>query len=150
MAKKDKPKKEKQLDLGLKGSPKNLFFKFRSKLSRFLIRFEIKEFLRNPFTWFVIILSLSFIITQTYILVNNISSYPEKLPVWQNQISLSKRLSEKNSLYIFPVISSSILLLGILFSNIFYHREKFLSKILLLTIILSITGITFTFLKLVP
>lgn len=150
MAKKDKPKKEKQLDLGLKGSPKNLFYKFRSKLSNFLIRFEIKEFLRNPFTWFVIILSLSFITTQIYILVNNISSFPEKLPVWQNQISLSKRLSEKTSLYAFPTISSSILVLGIFLSNISYHKEKFLSKILLLSIALSITGLTFAFLKLVP
>ena len=73
MGRKDKPKKEKQLDLGLKGSPKNLFYKLKSKLSNFLIRFELKEFLRNPFTWFVIIISLAFIAVQIYILINNIT-----------------------------------------------------------------------------
>jgi len=150
MGRKDKPKKEKQLDLGLKGSPKNLFYKLKSKSSDFLIRFEVKEFLRNPFTWFVIIISLAFIAVQIYILINNISLYPKILPVWQNQISLTKRLSKRESLYAFPIISASILILGILSTNIYYHREKFLSKILLYTIILSITGLTFAFLKLIP
>jgi len=150
MVKEDKSKKEKQLDLGLKESPKNLFYKFRSKLSNFLIRFEIKKFLRNPFTWFIIILSLSFITTQVYVLTNNISSYPKDLPIWQNQISLKKRLSEKEFLYIFPLVSGLILVVGVIFSNIYYHREKFLSKILLFTVILSVTGLTFAFLKLIP
>jgi len=150
MGRKDKSKKEKQLDLGLKGSPKNSFYKFKKNFLNFFIRFEIKEFLRNPFTWFVIILSLSFIITQTHILVTNISSYPTKLPVWQNQMSLRKRLTEKRFLYAFPIISSFILVLGIVFSNIYYHKEKFLSKILLFTVILSVTGLTLAFLKLIP
>ena len=150
MQNKKKPKKEKQLNLGLKQSPKNIFYKFKLNLSEFLIRFEIKEFLRNPFTWLVTILSLSFIITQGYILYENISSYPIKLPIWQNQVSLSKRLVNKEFLYIFPSLSIFVLIIGIFLSNIYYHKEKFLSKILLFSILLSIISITFAFLKLIP
>jgi len=150
MAKKEKPKKEKQLDLGLKQSPKNLLYKFRKSFSNFLVRFEIKEYLRNPFTWFVIILSLSFIATQIYILVNELPSYPQELPLWQNQTSLGKRLANKNLLYSIPIICGSVLILGGILSNVFYHKEKFLSKMLLLSVLLSIIGLTFSFLKLIP
>lgn len=150
MAKKEKPKKEKQLDLGLKESPKNLLYKIKSRVSNLLIRFEIKEFLRNPFTWLVVILSLCFIGTQIYILINNLQSYPQELPIWQNQTSLDKRLEGKEYVYIFPIISGATLIIGSTLSNIFYHKEKFLSKILLFSILLSVTGLTVAFLKLVP
>jgi hypothetical protein len=150
MAKKEKPKKEKQLDLGLKQSPKNLFYKFRQSFSNFLVRFEIKEYLRNPFTWFVITLSLSFIATQIYILINELPTYPQELPIWQNQTSLNKRLADKNLLFFIPILCGSVLLLGTILSNVFYHKEKFLSKILLLAVLLSVTGLTFSFLKLIP
>lgn len=149
MAKKQKPKKEKQLNLGLKESPKNFLYKIKSRTSKFFIRFEIKEFLKSPFTWFAIIISLGFIATQIYILINNISQYPEKIPIWQNQILLERKIERKDLLYIFPVISSSILLIGSITSNIFYHKEKYLSKILLFSVLLAITGTTFAFLKLV-
>ena len=150
MVKKEKPKKEKQLDLGLKQSPKNIFYKFKLRFTKFLIRFEIKEFLRSPFTWLVVILSLSFIITQGYVLFENISSYPSELPIWQNQVLLSRRLMEKNFLYIFPSISIFTLIIGIFLSNIYYHKEKFLSKILLFSVLLSVMSLTFAFLKLIP
>ena len=149
MVKKEKPKKEKQLDLGLKQSPKNILYKIRSKISDILIRFEIKEFLRNPFTWFVIILSLCLIGVQIYILLNNISSYPNEIPIWQNQTSLEKRLENKEFLYFFPSLSGFIIIFGSVLTNIFYHKEKFLSKMMLLSIILSIIGLTIAFLKLV-
>lgn len=150
MAKTKKPKKEKQLNLGLKQSPKNWLYKIKYKVSDTLIRFEIKEFLRNPFTWMVIILSICFTATQIYILVNHLSSYPNELPLWQNQTSLGKRLESREYLYILPIISSSILVLGSLLSNIFYHKEKFLSKMLLLSVLLSVSSLTIAFLKLVP
>lgn len=149
MTKKEKKPREKQLDLGLKESPKNIFYKIRTKISRFLIRFEIKEFLKNPFTWLVIILSLGFIATQWYILKNNISGYPQNLPIWQNQAISEKKIAGKEYLYTFPIVSASILFLGSLFSNIFYYKEKYLSKILLFSVLLAITGVTFAFLKLV-
>jgi hypothetical protein len=150
MSKKEKPKKEKQLDLGLKQSPKNFLYKIKRGLDAFLVKFEIKRFLRSPFTWFTIIISLSLIFFLFYILIQEISIYPKELPVWQNQTSLYKRLADKDSLYFFPVASSIVLLSGILFANFFYHKEKFLSKILLLTVLLSIIGLTLSFLKLIP
>ena len=150
MRKKPKSKKERQLNLGLKESPKNFFLKIKLKISKFLIRFEIKEFLKSPLTWFVVIFSLSFIATQIYILINNIDTYPKQLPVWQNQTSSSERLANKEYLYVFPSMSAMVILLGVVFSNIFFHREKFLSKILLISVLLSIIGLTIAFLKLIP
>jgi len=150
MSKKRKSKKEKQLDLGLKQSPKNLIYRFKRSFDRFLVKFEVKEFLRSPLTWLVITFSISFIALMLYKLFTNISSYPQELPIWQNQTSLQRRLESKELLYFYPTAGVFALIFGSVLSNIFYHKEKFLSKILLLSSLLSIVGLTFAFLKLIP
>lgn len=150
MVKKQKARKEKQLNLGLKESPKNFFFKIKSIFSNLLIRFEIKEIFRSPLIWAVLIISLCLTATQAYILTKNYNIYPDLIPIWKNQTLLADRLAEKEYLYIFPSLSVLILTAGMIFSNIFFYKEKFLSKLLSICILLSIIGLTISFLKLTP
>lgn len=150
MIKRQKVKKEKQLNLGLKESPKNFFLKIKTRISKIFIRFEIEEFLKSPLTWMTLIFSLCFIGTQIYILINNFDSYPSEIPLWKNQTVSVLRLAEKKNIYIFPAFSGFLLLIGMTLSNIFYHREKFLAKILLYSTLISILSLTIAFIKLTP
>jgi hypothetical protein len=150
MKKKQKVKKEKQLNLGLKESPGNFFLKIKGRITKTFIRFEIKEFLKSPLTWLTVIISLCLIGTQIYTLVNNFDFYPSEIPIWKNQTSSALKLAEKDIIIIFPSFSAFLLILGTTLSNIFYHREKFLSKVLLYSTLMSILSLTISFIKLTP
>lgn len=148
MKKTEKKKKEKQLNLGLRNTPKNTYYKYKDKYDIWLAGLETKKFIKDIFTWFVLILSISFIGTEVY-MIQTIGSIPTEIPIFNYFIAPERKLATDFWIYVYPVIGSVITVAGLLFGNFFYHKERDLSKALLLTILLANFSLCLIFLKLV-
>lgn len=151
MAKKDKVKKpkEKQLNLGLKQSPLNIFRKYRDEISSLKARLDIRKYSKSTWVWFCIILSTSFIITQIYSVQQSLTTLPERIPLYQIYVDNTQRLSDTDFIYLIPGLSLIILLTGIGISNRMYNKERNLSNVLLLTMLISIATMSIALIRLI-
>ena len=143
-----KKKKEKQLELTLPDTPKNIYYKYKNQYELWLAGIETKKFVKDPLTWFVIITSLALIATQVYTIQSK-TRIPSKVPVFNYFLNPSKRLVANQYIYFFPVLSFLILLCTIALANSYYHKERELIKVLEIVCLLSNISICFVFMKLV-
>jgi hypothetical protein len=143
-----KKKKEKQLELTLPDTPKNIYYKYKNQYELWLAGIETKKFVKDPLTWFVIITSLALIATQVYTIQSK-TRIPSKVPVFNYFLNPSKRLVANQYIYFFPVLSFLILLCTIALANSYYHKERELIKVLEIVCLLSNISICFIFMKLV-
>lgn len=146
MEKKDT--KEKQLEFGLKNPPQNIYYKYKDQYELWLSRLEVYKFMNDTLTWFILIISISLISTQIYS-IQNIESMPSKIPIFGYFLTLSLRLADSIWIYIYPGISTIVVLIGFIFANKYYHRERELSKALLISVLLSTLSLSVILLKLV-
>ncbi len=143
-----KKKKEKQLELTLPDTPKNIYYKYKNQYELWLAGIETKKFVKDPLTWFVIITSLALIATQVYTIQSK-TRIPSKVPVFNYFLNPSKRLVANQYIYFFPVLSFLILLCTIALANSYYHKERELIKVLEIVCLLANISICFVFMKLV-
>ena len=143
-----KKKKEKQLELTLPDTPKNIYYKYKNQYELWLAGIETKKFVKDPLTWFVIITSLALIATQVYTIQSK-TRIPSKVPVFNYFLNPSKRLVANQYIYFFPVLCFLILLCTIVLSNSYYHKERELIKVLEIVCLLANISICFIFMKLV-
>ncbi|HOC97382.1 MAG TPA: hypothetical protein PLK49_00115 [Candidatus Dojkabacteria bacterium] len=143
-----KKKKEKQLELTLPDTPKNIYYKYKNQYELWLAGIETKKFVKDPLTWFVIITSLALIATQVYTIQSK-TRIPSKVPVFNYFLNPSKRLVANQYIYFFPVLSFLILLCTIALANSYYHKERELIKVLEIVCLLANISICFIFMKLV-
>lgn len=146
--KKDKKTKETQLDFGLKNSPENTYYKYKGKYSLWLAGLDTKKLLKDPLVWLTIITSLSFIATQVYT-IRETSQMPTRIPIFNYYIDFAPRLVESIWIYILPTIGLLTLIAGIIVSNSYYHKERVLTKTLLLVTLLTNLSICVIFFKLI-
>lgn len=146
--KKEKKTKEPQLDLGLKDSPKNKYYKYKGKYSIWLAGLDTKKYLKDPLIWFFIIFSSVFIGAQVYSILN-FQNIPSKIPLFNYYIEFIPRLVNSQWIYVLPSIGLLCLVLGIIFSSYYYHKERALSKTLLLTTVLANLSLCVIFFKLI-
>ena len=144
----EKPK-EKQLNLGLKQSPFNLLFKQKDRFDLFRARWDTKRYTKSTWVWFTIVLSFSLIATQIVTILENISLLPQQIPVFQFYVDNVARLAPQDFIYSAPAVSSLLLILGIIFSNKYYNKERNLANTLLLACLLSIFLITVSLIRLI-
>lgn len=142
-----KEKKEKQLDFGLKGTPRNVYYKYKKQYELWLAGLETKKFIKDPLTWLTIVLSVSLIITELY-LIETKDKIPQKVPIFNYFLNPTKKLVPDEYLYLLPLLSILILLITIFLSNRYYHKERDLSKIIIIVALLVNMSICFTFIKL--
>lgn len=147
MNKKETKEKEKQLDLGLKNAPQNIFYKYKDRYDIWIAGLETKKFIKDPLTWFVLILSLTLIFTQIYN-ITEIERIPTEIPIFNYFLNYSKRLTSKEWIYTYPAMGTFVLLVGLFISNTYYHKEKLLSRTLLLIILLTNISLCIVFMKL--
>jgi len=145
---KKKEKKEKQLDFGLKNPPQNIYYKYKDQYELWLSKLETHRFIKDLLVWFVLIMSISLITTQIYTILN-LEILPTRIPVLNYFFTLSLRLVDSNWIYLYPSLSILSLILGFLFANKYYHRERELSKTLLVVILLTTLSLSVIFFKLV-
>lgn len=142
-----KEKKEKQLEFGLKGTPKNIYYKYKKQYELWLAGLETKKFIKDPLTWLTIMLSSSLITTQLY-LIESKDRIPKKVPILNYFLNPTKKLVPEEYLYLLPLLSIIILLITIFLSNRYYHKERDLSKIIIIAALLVNISICLTFIKL--
>ena len=143
-----KKKKEKQLELTLPDTPKNIYYKYKNQYELWLAGIETKKFVKDPLTWFVIITSLALTATQVYTIQSK-TQIPSKVPIFNYFLNPSKRLAANQYIYFFPILCFLILLCTIALSNSYYHKERELIKVLEIVCLLANISICFIFMKLV-
>ena len=147
--KKVKPKREKQLDLGLKQSPLNNIVKHKENFELLRARWDIRKYTKSSWVWFCIVISISLIVTQGFSIVENITLLPMKFPLYQFYVDNTQKLTSSEYIYMAPAISIILLIVGIFFSNKFYNKERNLSNTLLLLMLTSIATITVALIRLI-
>ncbi len=147
MGKNKKEKKEKQLDFGLKNPPQNIYYKYKDQYELWLSKLETRKFTQDILTWFVLITTSSLIFTQIYS-IQTLENLPTRIPVFNYFFTLSMRLVNSNWIYIYTAMGILLLLIGTYFANKYYHREKELSKVLLIAVLLANISLSFIFMKL--
>ena len=144
-----KPVKEKQLDLGLKQSPLNNIVKHKENLERFKAKWDIRKYTKSSWVWFTIVISISLITTQIYTVIEHINLLPKKFPLYQFYVDNTERLVSSEMVYLVPAVSLILLIIGIIFSNKFYNKERNLSNTLLMVMLCSIIIITVSLIRLI-
>lgn len=145
---KEKNKKEVQLDFGLKDTPKNIYFKYKDQYELWLAGLETRKYIKDPLTWLTIILSVTLLFTQIYMIETN-ANIPSKIPILNYFSTPSKRLLEREYIYMYPGISLFLLTVSIYISTVYYHKERALSKEILITMLLVSFSICLVFLNLI-
>jgi hypothetical protein len=143
-----KEKKEKQLDFNLKNPPQNIYYKYKDQYEMWLAGMETRRFVKDVLTWFVIILSISLISTEIY-MIFNLESLPSQIPVFNYFFTLSRRLVSNQWIYLYPAIGTILLILGIIIAKKYYHNERELARTLLIATFLANVTLCLIFLKLV-
>lgn len=138
-----------QLDLKLKESPLNSVAKYKERFELFRAKWDIRKYTKSNWVWFTIVLSLSLILTQIYTILDKYSILPNQIPVFQIFVDAKMALASKEFMYLFPISSLSIVLIGIIFSNKYYNKERDLSNTLLWVMFLSNLIITVALIRLI-
>lgn len=142
-----KEKKEKQLDFGLKNSPKNIYYKYKDQYELWLAGLETKKFMKDPLTWFSLIFSSTFIAIQMY-LIESTKKIPTEIPIFNYFINPSRRIASDEYIYMLPMVCLLVLISTMILSNRYYHKERDLSKVITIIAVLVNLSICLVFLKL--
>jgi hypothetical protein len=148
MSKKD-IKKDPQLKLSLKESFFSGIATYKNRFELFRAKWDIKRYTKSNWVWFTIIISLSLLVTQIYTILEDFSSLPTKIPIFQIYIDAQKTLAKKEFIYLIPGISILVIILGILFSNKYYNKERNLANTLLWSMLLSVAVATLALIRLI-
>jgi hypothetical protein len=148
MSKKSKSENE-QLDLKLKESPLNTIAKYKERFDLFRAQWDIRRYTKSSWVWLTIILSISLVVTQVYTIQENLNILPQKIPLLQIYVDANKTLVSTDLIYLAPVTSILIIILGIIFSNKFYNKERNLSNTLLWTMFLGNLIVTVALIRLI-
>ena len=135
--KKEPQEESKQLDLGIKEPFKNRFFKIKRSIDFAVLRFEVRKFLKDPLVWATLVIGLVLIAQQVYLILENLTDLPVYVPIFRHFLSAEEKLTQKDYIFIFPMISLITLLLSMLFTSRYYNNEKKLTRLLLFSSLLS-------------
>jgi hypothetical protein len=130
-------KEEKQLDLGIKDPFKNKILKIKGKTDVMLLQFEVKKFFKDSFFWFVIVSDTVMLLQQGLWLHNNIEKFPSLTPILNYNLASENRITSRDFLYIFPIVTLLSLIIGVVVTTKYYNKEKMLTKFILLCTLLA-------------
>ena len=151
MKKKKEQKEEKDAQLGLKikEALKNKFFKIKGKTDTYLTQLEVRRFLKDAFFWFVVVISITMVGYQIYLIVQSLYILPSIIPILRYNIQSSGQLIHKNFIIIYPILSSVALVTSVVLSSKSYNKDKVLTKLLLLTALLTSMALSVILIQLV-
>lgn len=138
MSKKKKIPKEEQLDLDIKEPFKNKFFKVKGRFDLAILQFEIKKFLKDPLLWAMIIIGMIFIVQQILLIYKDIDTLPKYLPVFKYFLSAQEKLTLREYIYIYPLISIIVFVVSLISTSKNYNRERNFTKLLMASTLLCI------------
>lgn len=145
MSKSKKTVKEeeyKQLGLDIKEPFSNRFYKIKRKFDDTVLKFEILKFLKDPILWAMLVIGVILILYQIYSIQKNYDTLPQYLPIYRYFIVVRDKLVEKKHIWIYPIISISVLIPSFFVVPTNYNKEKSLIKLLMIVVLLCIIAQT--------
>ncbi|KUK76626.1 MAG: transmembrane(s)protein [candidate division WS6 bacterium 34_10] len=142
-------KKEEQLNLKLKESPLNGLAKYKGRLELFRAKWDIRKYTKSSWVWFSIVLSFSLIATQLFTILEEYSLLPKKIPIFQIYVDSEDTLASSSLIFLAPILSFLIVIVGIVVSNKYYNKERDLSNTLLWVMFLANLVITIALIRII-
>jgi hypothetical protein len=142
-------KKEEQLNLKLKESPLNGLAKYKERFELFRAKWDIRKYTKSSWVWFSIVLSFSLIATQLFTILEEYSLLPKKTPIFQIYVNSEDTLASSSLIYLAPILSFLIVIVGIVVSNRYYNKERDLSNTLLWVMFLANLVITIALIRII-
>ncbi len=139
----------KQLGLEIEEPFKNKFYKVKRDFDDVVIKLEVVKFLKDPLVWATLMIALVSILFQTHTISTKIATLPKYLPIFRFYMKPENILAPTETIYVFPILSTLISVISILFVSRNYSREKHLTKLLLTSIIMAIISLTIILVTLV-
>lgn len=128
----------KQLGLEIKEPFSNKFYKIKRDFDTTVLKFEILKFLKDPILWAMLVIGAILILYQIYAIQKDFDSLPQYLPIYKYFMIVQDKLVEKKFIWIYPIISTAILIPSLILIPRNYNREKSLIKLLMIVILLCI------------
>ncbi|GAB4161083.1 MAG: hypothetical protein Fur003_4530 [Candidatus Dojkabacteria bacterium] len=141
--------KEEQLGLGLVEPGSNKVHKLRRKLKDRFLYFETRRFIKSPYSWVSVMLSLALLATQLYYILNFINKLPSIIPIYSNSIDLAARLAPQSALYIFPALSLIIIIVTVVSGYRLYNTRRELINFSLINMTANVGILTFIFMRII-
>lgn len=104
---------------------------------------------RDPTVKKLIIACLSFLLLQIILALTLLSRLPSPLPLFYSQPWGAAQLARKSTFWLFPFLTTVVFILNLVIAYFLFAKEKTLSWILIITIILFTFLILFTQLKII-
>lgn len=127
----------KQLDLEIKEPVKNKFYKAKGKFDLAVLKLEVIKFLKDPLVWIMLVFGVVMIAFQMNLILKNIDTIPKYVPLFRFYLAPKNILVEAKYIYLIPVLTGIIVLISAIFVSRNYNREKYLTKILLVSTIIA-------------
>lgn len=139
----------KQLGLEIEEPFKNKFYKVKRDFDDVVIKLEVVKFLKDPLVWATFMIALITILFQVHTISTKIDTLPRYLPIFRFYMKAENILAATETIYIFPILSTLIVAISLLFVSRNYSREKYLTKLLFTSIIIAIISLTIILVTLV-
>lgn len=138
-----------QISMGLQEPLSNKYYKVKGKFYFISKYFEIRSFFRNPWTWGLVIITVSFIAIQIFYLQANLNLLPEKVPLLTMYLNLERRLFDKAYLIALPATSALILFVAIIASSKVFYVNKILAIFTLILSLISSIVLTYGLIRII-
>ncbi|MDD3474774.1 MAG: hypothetical protein PHP08_02625 [Candidatus Dojkabacteria bacterium] len=146
---KQKEEKDDQLKLSLKQSLFSGIAKYKNRFELFRAKWDIRRYTKSNWVWFTIIISISLLATQIYTIIEKFSLLPTQIPIFQIFVDADMTLAKREFIYLVPAISLVLIIVGVIFSNRYYNKERNLANTLLWTMLLAVTVATLALIRLI-
>lgn len=125
-------KKDEQLSFKLEEPFSNNLYKIKNKFYFTSVYLQNQKFFLDATVWFLIIFTITSIIFQYNLIIENFKLLPDLIPIIKYTPILDRRLFIKEIIYVFPFGATLLLLLSTIIANRAYSSNKFLAVFTLL------------------
>lgn len=137
MKKAIKKEENKQMELGLRSPIANIYFNLKRKVQGWLLYFDAASYFRDPINWLYIILSLSLLTIQLYFIITTYEVLPSQLPLFTYFTQPDKKLVNEVYIWLLPALTVIMVIVASQYSYKYFHKERLLTRVLLLILLLS-------------
>ncbi len=135
------------MELGLRSPLANVLFNVKGRIAKLFLYFDAARYFKDALNWFYIVLTISLIAIQIYFSIKSYNQLPAEVPMLSYFNQLDKRLIYRQYIFALPLVSILMLFIAGRFSYKYFHKERALTRILLLILLLSTSLITMLSLK---
>lgn len=140
---------EEQLDFGLKEPLSNKYYNVKNKLYFSQALWQSQRFAKDSYIWLFIIISISTIAFQVYLLSIYFNQLPQSLPLLQMYVTPSLKLITKELVIIAPVITTIGFFISLPLGTKIYYENRYLSIFVLASSSVAGIFLSYSIIKLI-